>query len=119
MMAIEEASYDDRPKVKGGKPRRLRKKYQSMESDEGSSEEKIITKSNVHDKTKEIDDEDSLPILSFYRSKGNGRFLDQEIDDHDERGEGDTSNKNGEDGGSSIKIDLKAKIASLDNQTHR
>ncbi|XP_027356785.1 peptidyl-prolyl cis-trans isomerase FKBP43-like [Abrus precatorius] len=117
----EEASHDDRPKGRKGSLRRLRKKYHSVESDDDDChEEKIIVNDSKHDQTKEIENEDSLPISSLYKSTATGKALDQEMDDIVDRGAGDASNKNGEDGGNSIiKSNLKTDNVVIDIQTHR
>ncbi|KAK7263787.1 hypothetical protein RJT34_31384 [Clitoria ternatea] len=109
-----------KPKGRKGSLRRLRKKYQSVESDDdGCYEEKIIVNDSAHDQTNEIDD-DSLPISSLYKTKASRRVLDQEIDDTGDREAGDASNKNGQDcGNSNIEENLKTDHVLADSQTHR
>ncbi|TKY68075.1 Peptidyl-prolyl cis-trans isomerase FKBP43 [Spatholobus suberectus] len=119
----EEASHYNRPKGKKGSLKRLRKKYQSVESDDdGGYEEKIIVNDSMNDQTKQIENEDSLPISSLYKIKASGRVLvfDQEMDANVDRGAGDASDKNGEDGGNNIvETNLKADHVLVDSQTHR
>ena len=121
VLTTEEASHDKRPKGGKSKLRRLRRKYQSVESDDdGGFEEKIIVNDSMHDQTKEIVNEDSLPISSLYKNKASQRILDEEINDSGDRGAGDASNKNGEDGGNSIiQTDLKTDNVVVDSQTYR
>ncbi|KAL2947036.1 hypothetical protein AAZX31_20G048600 [Glycine max] len=118
----EEASHDSREKGRKGSLRRLRKKYQSVESDDdGRHEEKIIADDSMDDQTQEIkDDEDILPISSLYKNKASQRVLDEEMDASVDRQAGDASNKNGEDGGNSIvETNLKADHDLVDSQTLR
>ncbi|XP_061358523.1 peptidyl-prolyl cis-trans isomerase FKBP43-like [Gastrolobium bilobum] len=117
----EEASDDNRPKGTKSGFRRLRRKYQSVESDDdGSFEEKIIVNDSINDQTKETGNEDSLPISPLYKNKASGRVLDQEMDDSVDRGAGDGSKKNGEDGGNSIiETNLKTDHVLGDSQMHR
>ncbi|KAI4332322.1 hypothetical protein L6164_017244 [Bauhinia variegata] len=106
----EKDSHHKRTKDREGSCRRLRRKYQLVESDdEGYLEEKIIANNNIHDQTKENHNEDSLPISSLYKSKTAGRVLDQEMDEGDDRGVDNDSNKNGEDGDNEL----------AHHQTHR
>ncbi|RDX74942.1 Peptidyl-prolyl cis-trans isomerase FKBP43, partial [Mucuna pruriens] len=114
----EKASHDNRPKGRKGSLRRLRKKYQLVESDDdGCYEQKIIANDSIHDQTKEIENEDNLPILSLCKNKASGRVLDQEMDASVDRGAGDASNKNG--GKSIAETNLKADYVIVDSQTHR
>ncbi|WVY94421.1 hypothetical protein V8G54_033509 [Vigna mungo] len=117
----EEASHDNGPKIKKGSLRRLRKMYQSVESDDdGCGGEKIIVNDRIHDQIQETDNEDSLPISSIYKNKASGRVLDKEMDVSVVRGAGDASNKNEEDGGNNIfETNLEAGHVLVDSQTHR
>lgn len=121
MLIAEEASHDNRPKIKKGSLRRLRKMYQSVESDDdGCGGEKIIVNDRIHDQIQETDNEDSLPISSIYKNKASGRVLDKEMDVSVVRGAGDASNKNKEDGGNNIfETNLEAGHVLVDSQTHR
>ena len=122
MLTAEEASHDSREKGRKGSLRRLRKKYQSVESDDdGRHEEKIIADDSMDDQTQEIkDDEDILPISSLYKNKASQRVLGVEMDASVDRQAGDASNKNGEDGGNSIvETNLKADHDLVDSQTLR
>ncbi|XP_057445314.1 peptidyl-prolyl cis-trans isomerase FKBP43-like isoform X2 [Lotus japonicus] len=87
--AAEGASFDSRSKGRKGSRRRLRKKYQTVGSDDENS---------LHDQFKDIDNEDILPISSFYKNKASGRASDQEMDDSVDKGAGDA----GKDGGNTI-----------------
>ncbi|CAJ1978227.1 unnamed protein product [Sphenostylis stenocarpa] len=117
----EEASRDKRPKSRKGSLRRLRKKYQSFESDDNDCyEEKIIVNDKMHDQTQETDKEDSLPISSLFKDKASGRVLDEEMDVSVDNGAADASNKNGEEGGNSMfETNLKTGHALADSQTYR
>lgn len=125
MLIAEEASHDNRPKIKKGSLRRLRKMYQSVESDDDSFGgekigEKIIVNDRIHDKIQETDNEDSLPISSIYKNKASGRVLDKEMDVSVVRGAGDASNKKEEDGVNNIfETNLEAGHVLVDSQTHR
>lgn len=120
-MTAEEASHDSRSKGKKGSLRRLRKKYRLVESDDdGSLEEKIIVDDSMHDQSKEIDNEDGIPISSLSKNKASGRVLDQEMDDIVDRGAVAAGNKNDEDGGNSIiETNSKTDNVPVDSQTHR
>lgn len=89
MIAADGASFDSRSKGRKGSRRRLRKKYQTVGSDDENS---------LHDQFKDIDNEDILPISSFYKNKASGRASDQEMDDSVDKGAGDA----GKDGGNTI-----------------
>ncbi|XP_017433595.1 peptidyl-prolyl cis-trans isomerase FKBP43 isoform X2 [Vigna angularis] len=117
----EEASHDNGPKIRKGSLRRLRKMYQSVESDDdGCGGEKIIVNDRIHDQVQETDNEDSLPISSIYKNKASGRVLDKEMDVSVVRGAGDASNKNEEDGGNNIfETNLEAGHVLVDSQTYR
>ncbi|XP_014520860.1 peptidyl-prolyl cis-trans isomerase FKBP43-like isoform X2 [Vigna radiata var. radiata] len=121
----EEASHENGPKIKKGSLRRLRKMYQSVESDDDSFGgekigEKIIVNDRIHDKIQETDNEDSLPISSIYKNKASGRVLDKEMDVSVVRGAGDASNKKEEDGVNNIfETNLEAGHVLVDSQTHR
>ncbi|XP_017433593.1 peptidyl-prolyl cis-trans isomerase FKBP43 isoform X1 [Vigna angularis] len=116
----EEASHDNGPKIRKGSLRRLRKMYQSVESDDdGCGGEKIIVNDRIHDQVQETDNEDSLPISSIYKNKASGRVLDKEMDVSVVRGAGDASNKNEEDGGNNIfETNLEAGHVLVDSQTY-
>ncbi|KOM51339.1 hypothetical protein LR48_Vigan08g216600 [Vigna angularis] len=117
----KEASHDNGPKIRKGSLRRLRKMYQSVESDDdGCGGEKIIVNDRIHDQVQETDNEDSLPISSIYKNKASGRVLDKEMDVSVVRGAGDASNKNEEDGGNNIfETNLEAGHVLVDSQTYR
>ncbi|XP_047178736.1 peptidyl-prolyl cis-trans isomerase FKBP43-like isoform X2 [Vigna umbellata] len=117
----EEASHDNGPKIRKVSLRRLRKMYQSVESDDdGCGGEKIIVNDRIHDQVQETDNEDSLPISSIYKNKASGRVLDNETDVSVVRGAGDASNNNEEDGGNNIfETNLDAGHVLVDSQTYR
>ncbi|CAI8600531.1 unnamed protein product [Vicia faba] len=117
----EEGSSDSGRKVTKGSRRRLRKKYQLVESDgDGGCEEKKIINDNMHVESQEIDDEDSLPISSISKNKAFGRVLDQEMDDNVDKEIVDAGNKDGEDRGDNIiETTLKTDNVVVDSQTHR
>lgn len=121
VMTAEEVSHDSRPKGRKGSQRRLRKKYQLVESDDdGCLEEKIIVNDSMHDQSKEIDNEDIRPISSLFKDKSSGRVSDQEMDDKVDRGTVDAENKNGEDGGHLvIEAKLKTDNVFADSQAPR
>lgn len=121
MITAEDASYDSGRKSAKGSQRRLRKKYQLVESDDdGGLEEKKIVKDNVHVQSQEIDDEDSLPISSFCKIKASRRVLDQEMDDNVDKEAVDAGKKDGEDReNSTIETKLKTDNVVADSQTHR
>jgi len=121
VLIAEEASHDTRPKFSKGSLRRLRKRYQSVESDDdGCCGEKIIVNDRMHDQVQETDNEDSLPISSLYKNKASGRVLDQEVDISVVRGVGAASNKNAEDGGNgTFETNLEAGHVLVDSQTNR
>ncbi|XP_047178739.1 peptidyl-prolyl cis-trans isomerase FKBP43-like isoform X5 [Vigna umbellata] len=116
----EEASHDNGPKIRKVSLRRLRKMYQSVESDDdGCGGEKIIVNDRIHDQVQETDNEDSLPISSIYKNKASGRVLDNETDVSVVRGAGDASNNNEEDGGNNIfETNLDAGHVLVDSQTY-
>ncbi|CAI8600530.1 unnamed protein product [Vicia faba] len=116
----EEGSSDSGRKVTKGSRRRLRKKYQLVESDgDGGCEEKKIINDNMHVESQEIDDEDSLPISSISKNKAFGRVLDQEMDDNVDKEIVDAGNKDGEDRGDNIiETTLKTDNVVVDSQTH-
>lgn len=118
MTTTEGTSHDNRPKAKKSSFRRLRR-YQSVESDDdGCSEEKIVVNNSMHDQTKELDNEDTLPISSLYKNKDSGRVLHQEMDD--DRRAADATDRNGEHGGNSIvETTLKTDNVLVDRQAHR
>lgn len=120
MLTAEEASQDNIPKRKKGSLRRLRKKYQSIESDDdGCDDEKITSNHSMNDQTDEIENEDSLPISSLYK-KASGKVLDQEMDASVDRGAGDASNNDDADGGNStVETNIKTDLVFVDSQTHR
>lgn len=120
-MTAEEASFDSGRKVTKGNRRRLKKKYQVVESDcDDGREEKKIVNDNMHFESQEIDDEDSLPISSIYKNKALGRILDQEMDDNVDKETVDAGNKDGEDReDNTIEISLKTDNVVVDSQTHR
>lgn len=120
VIAIEGVSREKKLKGTRGTHRRLRRKYQRIESDDDKSfEENTVVNSNKHDQTKTIDEEDNLPISSLCKSKATTTVLSPEMDVSDER-KGDTSNKDGEDGGNSyIKLDSKADDVPVDRQALR
>lgn len=121
VMTAEEVSHDSRPKGRKGSQRRLRKKFQLVESDDdGCLEEKKIVKDSMHDQSKEIDNEDSQPISSLFKDKASGRVSDQEMDDKVDGGTVDAGNKNGEDGVHLvIEAKLKTDNVSADSQAPR
>ncbi|XP_020240129.1 peptidyl-prolyl cis-trans isomerase FKBP43 [Cajanus cajan] len=103
-------SNEEKPKARKGSLRRLRKKYQSVESDDD----------DCYEQTMEIENEDNIPISSLFKNTAPGRALDQEIDASDDRGAGNASNNNGDDGGNSIvEANLKSDHVLVDSQTHR
>ncbi|KAJ1392789.1 FKBP-type peptidyl-prolyl cis-trans isomerase domain [Sesbania bispinosa] len=120
-MTVEEASRDSRPKGKKGNRGRLRKKYQSLYSDDdGSLEQKIIVNDSVDDQSKEIDNEDGLPISSLYKNKTSQRALFEESDDNIDRGADDAGNMNGEDDrNSNTETNLKTDDVFVDCQMQR
>ncbi|WJX29422.1 peptidylprolyl isomerase [Trifolium repens] len=117
----EDASYDSGRKSAKGSRRRLRKKYQLVESDDDISlEEKKIVNDNVHVQSQEVDNEDSLPISSICKNKASGRILDQEMDDIVDKEAVDAGKKDNEDPeNSTIETKLKTDNVVTDNQTHR
>ncbi|MED6134844.1 hypothetical protein PIB30_040705 [Stylosanthes scabra] len=70
--STEEGDSDDnKPIGKKSKHRQYRMKYYSVESDDdgdGGFEENAIVNDSMDDKTKEIDNEDTLPISSVYKN---------------------------------------------------
>ncbi|GAU37936.1 hypothetical protein TSUD_269510 [Trifolium subterraneum] len=117
----EDASYDSRRKSAKGSRRRLRKKFQLVESDDDIDlEEKTIANDSVHVQSQEIDNEDNLPISFICKNKASGRILDQEMDDNDDKEAVDTGKKDSEDPeNSTIEPKLKTDNVVADNQTHR
>ncbi|KAK2433206.1 FKBP peptidyl-prolyl cis-trans isomerase family protein [Trifolium repens] len=117
----EDASYDSGRKSAKGSRRRLRKKYQLVESDDDIGlEEKKIVNDNVHVQSQEIDDEDSLPISSICKNKASGRILDLEMDDIVDKEAVDGGKIETEDPeNSTIETKLKTDNVVADNQTHR
>ncbi|XP_058763169.1 peptidyl-prolyl cis-trans isomerase FKBP43-like isoform X2 [Vicia villosa] len=117
----EEASSDSGRKVTKGSQRRLRKKYQLVESDDnGGCEEKKTIGDNMHVESQEIDDENSLPISSICKNKASGRVLDQEMDDNVDKETVGAGNKDGEDReDNTIETTLKTDNVVVDSQTHR
>ena len=116
-----DTSYDSRQKSTKGSRRRLRKKYQLVESDEdGSLEEKKTVNDNMPVQSQEIYNEDSLPISSLFKTRASERVLDQEMDDNVEKEAVDVGNKDGEDRVNSI-TETKSKTDNLivDSQAHR
>ncbi|XP_057445296.1 peptidyl-prolyl cis-trans isomerase FKBP43-like isoform X2 [Lotus japonicus] len=85
----EGASFNSRSKGKKGNLRLLRKKYQTVGRND--SVKRLRKKDKSKDgQSKDIDNEDSLPISSLYKNKASGRALDQEMDDSDDEGEWDS-----------------------------
>jgi FK506-binding nuclear protein len=121
VITAEDASYDSGRKSAKGSRRRLRKKYQLVESDDDIGlEEKKIVNDNVHVQSQEIDDEDSLPISSICKNKASGRILDLEMDDIVDKEAVDGGKIETEDPeNSTIETKLKTDNVVADNQTHR
>ncbi|XP_045830000.1 peptidyl-prolyl cis-trans isomerase FKBP43-like isoform X9 [Trifolium pratense] len=117
----EDASYDSGRKSAKGSRRRMRKKYQLIESDDDIGlEEKKIVNDSVHVQSQEIDNEDCLPISSICKNKASGRILDQAMDENVEEDAVDTGKKDSEDPENSpIETKLKTDDVVADNQTHR
>ncbi|XP_004506405.1 peptidyl-prolyl cis-trans isomerase FKBP43-like isoform X3 [Cicer arietinum] len=117
----EEASYDSGRKSVKGSRRRLKKKYQMVESDDDDClEDKKIVNDSMHAQSQEIVNEDSLPISSVCKNKASGRIFDQEMDDNVDREAIDAGNKDGDDHGNSV---IETKLINdnvvLDSETHR
>lgn len=94
----EEMLDSERPKNGKGGRRRLRKRYQLSESEEEEecSQQKYMV--NVHNGEPEFDseDEDSIPISSFYNSKTTAKNTKEEAN-RDEKAMSETGKKNIED----------------------
>jgi len=122
VITAEEASSDSGRKSAKGSRRRLRKKYQLVESDDdGSLEGKKIVNDSVHVQSQEIDDEDSLPISSLCKkNKSFVRVLDQEMEDCFDKEAIDAGKKDSEDHENSIiETKLKTDNAVAESQIHR
>ncbi|XP_035548493.1 midasin-like isoform X2 [Juglans regia] len=92
----------ERPKHGKGSRRRLRKRYQMSESEEeGCSQEKNIVNGRSGEPEFESEDEDSIPISSFYKSKTTAKKTKEEVD-RDDKEMSETSKKNTEDEGNYV-----------------
>ncbi len=70
--------------------------------------------------SKEIDNEDRLPISSLVKNKAFGRVLDKDMEDNVDTRAGDVGNKNGEDNGKSIiETNLKIDNVLVDSKTQK
>ncbi|KEH29262.1 FKBP-type peptidyl-prolyl cis-trans isomerase [Medicago truncatula] len=112
----EEASSDSGRKSAKGSRRRLRKKYQLVESDDDGGLGK-----KIFNDFQEIDDEDSLPISSLCKkNKSFVRVLDQEMEDCFDKEAIDAGKKDSEDHENSIiETKLKTDNAFTESQIHR
>lgn len=117
----EEASSDSGRKSAKGSRRRLRKKYQLVESDDDGGLGMKIFNDSVHVQSQEIDDEDSLPISSLCKkNKSFVRVLDQEMEDCFDKEAIDAGKKDSEDHENSIiETKLKTDNAVTESQIHR
>lgn len=84
---------------KGNCRRRLRKKYQLVESDdEGLSPKKNMANGGPAVPVFEIDDEDNFPIFSCLKNQ-NAKKSKQDVQENADKGTDDVSNKKAEDDG--------------------
>ncbi|XP_048334783.2 peptidyl-prolyl cis-trans isomerase FKBP53-like isoform X1 [Ziziphus jujuba] len=95
-----EISDDKKPKNGKGSHRRLRKKYQSVESDdEGCSQPKTVANGTSSVPIPESEDDDTFPISSLYKSKTTAKEGTQEAEEKVDKGTDESGHKKTEDTG--------------------
>lgn len=100
MALIGEISDDKKPKNGKGSHRRLRKKYQSVESDdEGCSQPKTVANGTSSVPIPESEDDDTFPISSLYKSKTTAKKGTQEAEEKVDKGTDESGHKKTEDTG--------------------
>lgn len=94
---------NEKPKKRKDSCRRLRKRYQIRESDdEGCSQQKDMVNGSSNELVLQSEDDDSVPISSFYKNKTTAKKTIEEVEGNADNETSETGNKKTEDDGNYV-----------------